>query len=130
MSLFSGHTPMIRVELENHLLRRRYPDRGALLAVVDTGYEGFAALPDRIFDALSLNELRITKRAVKMANGRERESRVAYASVGLPELRISLDGPLEALDGLSEVLVGMSLLSRFRLTLDYCLRAAEMSICI
>ncbi len=120
---------MIRVELENHLLRRRYPDRGAVLAVVDTGYEGFAALPNHIFDVLSLDELRITKRVVKTANGRELESRVAHGSVRLPELRISLDGPLEALDGLSEVLVGTSLLSRFRLTLDYCLRAAEMSLC-
>ncbi len=129
MSSFSDHTPLLRVEFENPFLRKRYPDKGALLAVIDTGYEGFAAVPNRIFEALSLDELRIRKRFVGMANGREVESRVALASVGLPDLRLSLDGPLEVLDGLSEVLLGTFLLSRFRLTIDYCLRRTEMTVC-
>lgn len=54
MSGLLGLTPTLRVVLRNPLLGKRYPEGGEALAVVDTGYEGFIALPWEVFSALSL----------------------------------------------------------------------------
>lgn len=129
MSSFAGDTPVVMVVLENPFSGGRYPTDGSTTAVVDTGYDGFAAVPPHVFEALSLDEVAASRRSVRTADGREVESRLALSSILLPDLRTIIDGQIETLDGLSEILLGTAFLSRFSLSLDYCLGAAQMRRC-
>jgi clan AA aspartic protease len=117
------------IVLENYFARRRYPAEGRTLAVVDTGYEGFVAVPQRVFESLSLGGPNSTRRRVRTADGRIVTSKSSLSTVHLPDQGTSLDGPVETLAGLDEILVGTSLLSRFRVTLDYCLGGASIQRC-
>ena len=128
MSAFADRTPVLAVALENPFHKLRYPEKGGTTAVVDTGYEGFVAVPPRVFEELSLGEL-ATSRRVRTADGRMIESRLALSTVLLPDLDITLDGHVETMAGLSEILVGTAFLSRFSVSLDYCLRTARMQQC-
>jgi predicted aspartyl protease len=69
LSSLLGLTPTMRVVVRNPLLEKRYPIEGEILAVVDTGYEGFVALPRDVFDSLSFDELQLEKRRLILANG-------------------------------------------------------------
>lgn len=129
MSGFAHATPLLGIAVENYIAKKRYPVEGRTLAVVDTGYEGFVAVPRRIFDALSLGGLSPTSRRVRTADGRIVASKFSLSTVHLPDQGTSLDGPVETTAGLDEILVGTSLLSRFRLTLDYCLETASLQRC-
>jgi hypothetical protein len=68
-------------------------------------------------------------RKVEVADGRVVRSLVAYGTVELGEESGEVDGPIETIEGLTEVLVGTHLLSNFRMTLDYCLRVASIKPC-
>lgn len=130
MSSFVGLTPALGVRLKNVLLDVSYPADGSIEAVVDTGYEGFLAVPDSVFGKLSLGELKTRSRTVEVADGRRVRSRIGYATVELLGMRQEVDGPVETFEGLKEVLVGAKLLSSFRVTLDYCLRAVSLDRCV
>jgi clan AA aspartic protease len=129
VSGFAERTPFLRIAFENHFFGKRYPAEGAVLAVVDTGYEGFVAVPTRVFEALSLDRLSPKRRSVRTADGRELVSTLSVSSVILPDQSTALDGEIETMAGLSEILVGTLFLSRFSLALDYCLGAASMHPC-
>ena len=119
----------MRVKVCNLLLKMEYPKGGSLEAVVDTGYGGFLAVPRDIFDALNFHKMLTRPRKVEVADGRVVESVVAYGTVKLEEAAREVDGPIETMDGLTEVLVGTHLLADFRMTLDYCLRVASIRPC-
>jgi clan AA aspartic protease len=129
LSSFVGLTPALRVKLRNLPLGTEYPRGGSLEAVVDTGYGGFLAVPRDIFDALDLHKMVTRPRRVEVADGRVVQSVVAYGTVELEEASREVDGPIETIEGLAEVLVGTRLLSDFRVTLDYCLRTASIKPC-
>ena len=129
MSGFLGLVPMVRLRLLNLALKAAYPSDGLLEAVVDTGYEGFVAVPNSVFSALRLDEMRTLRATVEVADGRKVSSKVAYGTVKVEGMRVEVDGPVETVEGLSEVLVGVRLLSEFRVTLDYCLRMLSVDPC-
>jgi clan AA aspartic protease len=111
------------------MLKLEYPSEGSVEAVIDTGYGGFMAVPHPIFEVLSLSKLMTQSRTVELADGRRVRSKLAYGTVELLGTKHEVDGPLETIDGLQEVLVGTRLLSDFRVTLDYCLRAVSFNAC-
>ncbi len=129
MSSFVGLAPVVRIRVRNVLLKAGYPLEGSVEAIMDTGYAGFLAVPESIFDALSLGKLMTQSRTVELADGRRVRSRVAYGTVELAGMNHEVDGPVETIEGLPEVLVGTRLLSDFRVTLDYCLRAVALNPC-
>jgi clan AA aspartic protease len=129
LSSFVGLTPAVRVKVRNLPLGIEYPTGGSLEAVVDTGYGGFLAVPRDIFDALNFHKMMTRPRKVEVADGRVVGSVVAYGTVELGEEPREVDGPIETIEGLAEVLVGTHLLSNFRMTLDYCLRVASIKPC-
>jgi clan AA aspartic protease len=129
MSGLLGLAPVVRLRLENPLLGSRYPADGSLEGTIDTGYQGFVAVPRAVFDALRLDELKTAKRVVELADGTRLESRVANATAASIDAGLEVDGPVETIPGLSEVLLGTRFLSHFRLTLDYCLRATSLDPC-
>lgn len=120
MSAFEGLTPTLRLVVRNPLLRKEYPEDGEVVAVVDTGYEGFLAVPRDVYVALSLAELRQEKRRLVLANRDELDSEGAYGSLSVPELGVSAQGFIETYEGIEEILVGVEALSGASTTLDYC----------
>jgi clan AA aspartic protease len=129
LSTLLGLTPVVRLRLENHLLDKSYPPEGFLEGIVDTGYQGFVAVPKPIFASLSMPNLSTSRRRVRLADGSELKSEVGQGSAVLAGLGVEVDGPVETITGLGEVLVGTQFLSRFRIELDYCLRRVSLSPC-
>ncbi len=129
MSGFVGLVPAVRLRLRNIPLKAEYPANGSMEAIVDTGYEGFLAVPGSVFRAVHLDEIVTRQAKVEVADGRRLQSKVAYGTVELAGVKGEFDGPVETLAGLAEVLVGVRLLSEFRLTLDYCTRAVSVNPC-
>src|SRR5712691_2644858 len=110
----------MRVVVRNPLLDKRYPVEGQILAVIDTGYEGFIALPRDVFVSLSFSELQPEKRRLILANGTVLSTEGAYGAFRVPDLPLDADGFVETYEGLGEVLLGVEALSRARVLLDYC----------
>ena len=129
MSAFVGQTPVVRLRLENLFLKKSYPAEGFVEGVVDTGYDGFVAVPRTAFESLSLGLLKSPGRGVRLADGSRVKSQVGLGTALVVGTGTEVDGPIESIPGLGEVLVGTRFLSRFRLSLDYCLRRAELKIC-
>jgi len=129
LSGFVGLVPAFRLRLRNIPLKTEYPSNGSVEAIVDTGYEGFLAVPSSIFRAVRLDEIVTRQAMVEVADGRRLQSEVAYGTVELDGVKGEFDGPVETLAGLGEVLVGVRLLSEFRFTLDYCTRAVSVNPC-
>jgi len=129
LSGFVGLVPAFRLRLRNIPLKTEYPSNGSIEAIVDTGYEGFLAVPSSIFRAVRLDEIVTRQAVVEVADGRRLQSEVAYGTVELDGVKGEFDGPVETLAGLGEVLVGVRLLSEFRFTLDYCTRAVSVKSC-
>ena len=129
MSGFLGLTPTMRIVVRNPLLDKRYPEEGQLIAVVDTGYEGFLAIPKNVFTSLSFGELQKEKRRLVLANGNILNAEGAYGAFRAPQVPLDADGFVETYDGLDEVLLGVEGISRARLLLDYCSRRVKTERC-
>ena len=129
MSGLLGLTPTLRVILRNPLLATSYPLEGQVVAVIDTGYEGFIAVPRDVFASLSFGELQLQKRKIMLANGESLGTLGAYGAFAAPEVPLSSDGFVETYDGLGEVLLGVEAISRARLLLDYCNRRVALEAC-
>jgi clan AA aspartic protease len=99
------------------------------LAVVDTGYEGFVALPEDVFASLSLNELQLEKRRLVLANGGVLSAEGAYGAFEAPDIGLHSDGFIETYEGIQEVLLGVEALSRAKVLLDYCDRGMTVEPC-
>ncbi len=97
--------------------------------MIDTGYQGFVALPRPVFKALSMYEMTVRKRTVLLADGTKISTESVEGTAVVIGLDAELDGAFETLPGLSEILVGTEFLSRFRLSLDYCLRTTSLDSC-
>ena len=99
------------------------------MAVVDTGYEGFIALPADVFASLSLNELQLEKRRLVLANGDVLSAEGAYGTFEAPEIGLRSEGFIETYEGLQEVILGVEALSRATVLLDYCDRRMSVDPC-
>ncbi len=115
-----GNTPVLRLVLRNHFAETTYPPKGKVQAVADTGYDGFLAVPETVFDALGLSSLSSYTRTVVTADGRTIGMRCSPATVEMAPIEGSYDGLVETGPGIEEVLAGTMLLSRFKVTLNYC----------
>ncbi|MDG6939879.1 MAG: hypothetical protein JRN39_05720 [Nitrososphaerota archaeon] len=120
---------MLGIVLKDPFLDRSFPTRGTVMAVVDTGYDGFVAVPEDVFAKAGFAQLSPTRRLVVTADGHPLEMVSAMGSVGLPELGLSVGGPVESAPGMEEILVGTMLLRGFKVTLNYCVSAAGLEIC-
>jgi len=129
MSGLLNLTPTLRIVIENPLLGKSYPATGELVAVVDTGYEGFLAVPREVFTSLSLDELQQEKRTLILANGTALSSEGAYCTLRVPAVPLKADGLVETYEGLKEVLLGVEALSSSKVLLDYCSRRIKVERC-
>ncbi len=129
MSQFLDLTPTVAVRLENTVLGRAYPTEEAVFAVIDSGYEGFVAVPRKIFRAVGLNELQLETRTLVLANGHPLTSEGAYATLRIPEISFRADGFVESYEGLDEILLGSQALRNFKIYLDYCSKRVRLQKC-
>jgi len=113
-------TALLRIVLENPFLGRKYPQEGEALAVLDTGYEGFLAVPASIYRTLGLNELSQIHGEIILPSGEVIPTRLTYCVVEVVEAGTRLDGLVETFEELDEIVAGQELLSNLRVTLDYC----------
>lgn len=128
MSGLIGLTPVVRLKLENLLMERSYPEVGYVEGIIDTGYQGFVAVPIDVFTSLSMPSLKTASRRVQLADGTKLKSEVGQGTAAVAGLG-EVDGSIETVPGLAEILVGTQFLSRFRLDLDYCLHRTALSTC-
>jgi len=82
----------LRVVLENPLLGERYPREGDVLVLVDTGYEGFMAVPEDVFKALRLGELVTEEGEIVLPNKQVVATRATYAAVEVVEAGVVVEG--------------------------------------
>ncbi|MBI3116597.1 MAG: clan AA aspartic protease [Thaumarchaeota archaeon] len=129
MSSFLDLTPTVGVRLENTMLGKAYPTEESVLAVIDSGYEGFVAVPRKIFRVVALDELQLESRTLVLANGYPLTSEGAYATLGIPQISFRADGFVESYEGLDEILLGSQALRNLRVYLDYCSKRVRLQKC-
>ena len=120
MSFFLASTPILKLSLRNHFAGVTYPSKGHLQAIVDTGYDGFLALPESVFLSLELHSAPRSMRSVYTADARRIELTSSPVSAEIEGVPGEWDGMAETGPGIREVLLGARFLSRFKLTLNYC----------
>ena len=130
MSSFLNLTPTVRVALKNPFSGERYPATESVLAVIDTGYEGFMAAPTDVFNKLGFNELQQERRTLVLANGTVLKANGVYGGVEMPHLASEMNGFIETYEGLDEIILGVDVLSRFKSTLDYCTQRITIEQCL
>ncbi|MGC8933332.1 MAG: clan AA aspartic protease [Candidatus Methanodesulfokora sp.] len=116
---------MVGIAVRNPFADRRYLEEGKILAVIDTGYEGFLLIPMDVFDHL-FGKLKAEERVLVLADGREMVSKGTYVIVS--ECGIS-EGFIETVKGVEEFVLGSEFLENFILELDYCARSLSMRKC-
>lgn len=128
MLFLSENLPMLEVVIESPLKGRRYPDEGVVLALLDTGYEGFLLVPPDLFETL-FEGIEPERRTLLLADGRLTESIGTYGLVSLPDLGREVEGFVETAKGVDEIVAGLELASEFRIILDYCTGTAVADPC-
>ncbi len=119
-------TIFLRIVLENPLLGERYPSEGEVLAVLDTGYEGFLAVPWEVFDALKLGELMVGKGELILPNKQVITTRTAYAAARIVDAKVLVEGLIETFNELDEIVAGQEFLSALHLVIDYCRKHVDI----
>ncbi|AKG91092.1 clan AA aspartic protease, AF_0612 family [Geoglobus ahangari] len=125
MEIVDG-TPLIEIRIENPLLSTSFPEDGSVLALIDTGFEGFAIVPEEVFRNARFSELKLIERNLLMPDKRLIKSVGAFGRIIVTSLNTYRDGFIETSENVEEVVLGAEFLRGFRITLDYC--AASVSI--
>lgn len=120
MSYFVGLTPVVRIVIVNRFSDAVYPRGSTMAAVLDTGYEGFLAVPEDVYLSLGFGEGVSSTREGVLADGKEVEIRSALASAEVHGTGTRCQGPVDTWHGLNEVLAGTQFLRWFNASLDYC----------
>jgi len=118
--------PFLEISVENPFNGVVYPENGKVLAVVDTGYEGFLMLPKDIFKLLGFDELGLEERKLLLPDGNFIISRGTFGIVRVGDFKC--EGFIE-MSNVDELILGIDFLSNFRVKLDYCVRRLEIYRC-
>lgn len=118
--------PCLGIKVENAFTGKRYPESGEVVAIIDTGYEGFLMLPEDIFTELEFSKLSMSERTLLMPDGRILKTKGTYGFVIVNDYRV--DGFIETSE-IGEIILGLEFLSNFRITFDFCLKRLEIDTC-
>ncbi len=128
-SYFLEGTPVLEIVIRNPIMNKTFPVEDKVVAVIDTGFEGFLLVPKDIFEKLSFDQLAVDERRLILANGQYIRSVGTYGEVVVPNLGIKFDGFIETIEGAEEIVVGTNLIENLKLVLDYCVRRMEVGAC-
>lgn len=100
------------------------------MAILDTGYDGFLVLPERLFRKLAFHRLNTQRFNATLANGKAIELIGAFGSLAFPSLdNLVINGRIETGKGQSEVLIGMDGIRSLLIELDSCKKALRAEKC-
>ncbi|MFW6128560.1 MAG: clan AA aspartic protease [Halobacteriota archaeon] len=126
MNFFLQGVPFLEITIENPFMDSIYPEDGKLLAIFDTGYEGFALLPEDVFKELKFDQLHPEHRELMLPDGSLINSWGTFGNIRIG--KISCDGFIETSDT-EETVLGIEFATRFRFVLDYCSHRLEVQEC-
>lgn len=129
MNYLLDGVPVLEVVLENPFVPKRFPVEGAVLAVFDTGYEGFALVPEGVFRELCLHEMELHARELILPDGSIARSSGTFGKVKILEPGISCDGFIETTKDVDEIVLGIDFAKGLKFILDYCLKKFEVRQC-
>lgn len=129
MNYLLNGVPVMEIVLENPFVPKRFPAEGGVLAVFDTGYEGFALVPENIFRELRLHEMELHARELILPNGSVARSSGTFGKVIILEPSIACDGFIETTKDVDEIVLGTDFAKSFKFTIDYRLKRFEVSRC-
>lgn len=128
MEIIDG-VPLIEIRIENPLLSSAFPESGSVLALIDTGFEGFAIVPLEVFRNARFDELKLIERNLLMPDRRVVKSAGAFGRIVMTSLNTYRDGFIETSENVEEVVLGAEFLRGFRITLDYCTASISIEQC-
>ena len=126
---FLDDTPVLEIIIKNPMMNKVFPSEGTVIAILDTGFEGFLLIPENVFKQLSFDKLSLEQRQLILANSLSIQSTGTFGEVVIPSLKNQFDGFIETIKGVEEIVVGTGLIEKLRLTLDYCTRRIEVKSC-
>ena len=112
--------PYVRVIIKNAMESKRYPEANECQALVDTGYDGYLAIPFTIFETLGLQTTEVPPEDVPIAqtlSGDFLQLRTARGKIDIPALAFSRIIEIDTNVAFSEIVIGRSLLEDFLLHL-------------
>ena len=117
MKLFFYDGYYIPIAIVNPLTGKRYPDEGEVLALIDTGFNGFLIIAEDIFGELgcvAYEKAKILGICCKV------EAEKSPIRIIIPELNLIVDGECLTYDGAKEILLGIEAISKLKLILNGC----------
>ncbi|MGB9805195.1 MAG: clan AA aspartic protease [Thermoproteota archaeon] len=126
---FLDDTPVLEIIIRNPIMNKSFPSEGEVIAVLDTGFEGFLLIPKNVFEELSFNQFSVNRRKLILANGLFTQSTGTFGEVIIPSLNLQLDGFIETIEGVEEIVIGTELIKNLKLILDYCVGRIEAKNC-
>jgi len=127
---FVDSTPVLGIVVRNPFMDKVFPSEGEVLAILDTGFEGFLLVPNEVFNDLSLNQFETQERGLILPDGTVIRSLGTFSEVLIPSLGVRLEGFVETARGVEEVVAGTGLMENLRLVIDYCSRRIEVESCL
>lgn len=126
---FLDGTPALEIIIRNPIADKSFPSEGEVIAILDTGFEGFLLIPKSVFEELSFNQFDVTRRKLMLANGLFTQSAGTFGEVIIPSLNVQLDGFVETIEGVEEIVIGTELMKNLKLILDYCIGRVNVKNC-
>lgn len=120
---------VVPIKLSNPFLDVTYPADGTILAILDTGYEGFVMVPQATFNILRLNELRSRPVTLIVADGRKLLFKEVLGLLEFPAVDIRAEGAIQTYSGAKETLIGMSALRQLIAHVNGCSRNLSLEEC-
>ncbi len=129
---FIDSSPAIEISIRNPFLEQSFPTSASrgILAILDTGYDGFLLLPERLFKKLSFHEMHNEKVKASLADGKTTILTGAYGSIVFPSLDFRLSGLIETGKGETEILLGMEGIRNLLVELDCCKQTLKAEKCL
>ena len=107
----------IPIIISNPLSSKRYPEEGEVLALIDTGFDGFLIVPQDIFRVLDIVP---SREATIIGVCCELKSEVAPIRIIIDPLNLIVDGECATYKGAREIILGIEAISKLKLILDGC----------
>ncbi|MBO3833255.1 MAG: clan AA aspartic protease [Candidatus Brockarchaeota archaeon] len=128
-SYFLDDTPVLEIIIRNPIMNKSFPSEGTVIAVLDTGFEGFLLIPETVFKGLSFDQFSTEQRQLVLANALSIQSVGTFGEVVIPSLKNQFSGFIETVKGVEEIVIGTELIKNLRIALDYCTRRMEVTSC-
>jgi len=116
----------VPIVVSNPLSGRKYPEEGEVLALIDTGFNGFLIVPEDVFGAVGavvVDEANIVGACCEV------RAKVSPIRIIIGGLNLSIDGECLTYEGAREVVLGMEVLSKLRITFDGCRKEGHVGRC-